>query len=171
MRGCYCDSRRRGHPRPADKETEQAEEEAENMIREYPVRPIVGVSALVLKDKKILLVRRAHEPRKSQWSLPGGVIELGETIRNAAIREIREECSIEIEIQKTLDVLDRIFRDAQGRVQYHYVLVVLLARYKSGKLRASSDIDAAEWVSVSDLERYELPDNQLELVRHASLKI
>jgi 8-oxo-dGTP diphosphatase len=125
---------------------------------------MVGVSVLVFNDGKVLLVRRGHEPRKGRWSLPGGVVELGETVRDAARREIREECHIEIEIERTLDVLDRIFKDPDGRVQYHYVLIVLLARYKSGELRADSDIEAAEWADVHDLARYDLPDEQQQLI-------
>jgi 8-oxo-dGTP diphosphatase len=132
--------------------------------RAYPAHPMVGVSVLVFNDGKVLLVRRGHEPRKGRWSLPGGVVELGETVRDAARREIREECHIEIEIERTLDVLDRIFKDPDGRVQYHYVLIVLLARYKSGELRADSDIEAAEWADVHDLARYDLPDEQQRLI-------
>lgn len=135
--------------------------------RLYPTHPIVGVSVLVFNDSKILLVRRGHEPRKGRWSLPGGVVELGETIRDAAVREIREECHIEIEVIKILDVFDRIFRDADGRVQYHYVLIALLARYTSGELRPDSDIEAAEWADVHDLSRYDLPDEQQRLIAHA----
>ncbi len=135
--------------------------------REYPPHPIVGVSVLVFQDRKILLVRRGHEPRKGQWSLPGGVVELGETVRDAAKREIREECHIEIELERTLDVLDRIFKDPDGRVQYHYVLIALLARYKSGELRADSDIEAAEWADVQNLSRYDLPDEQQQLILQA----
>lgn len=135
--------------------------------REYPSHPIVGVSVLVFKNNKILLVRRGREPLKGQWSLPGGVVELGETLREAAQREIREECHVEIEIIKTLDVLDRIFRDAGGRVQYHYLLIALLARYKSGELHADSDIEAAAWADVRKLADYELlPDHQ-ELIQRA----
>ncbi len=119
---------------------------------------------MVFKDGKVLLVRRGHEPRKGRWSLPGGVVELGETVRDAARREIREECHIEIEVERTLDVLDRIFKDPDGRVQYHYVLIVLLARYKSGELRADSDIEAAVWADVHDLPRYDLPDEQQQLI-------
>ncbi|MFN4218528.1 MAG: NUDIX hydrolase [Candidatus Bipolaricaulia bacterium] len=136
--------------------------------RLYPTHPIVGVSVLVRKDRKILLVRRGHEPRKGRWSLPGGVVELGETIRDAAIREIREECHVEIEIEKILDVLDRIFRDADGRVQYHYVLIALLARYKSGELQADSDIEAATWADVSALADYDLLADQQELIQRAT---
>nr|BAL54688.1 NUDIX hydrolase [uncultured Acetothermia bacterium]BAL58326.1 hypothetical protein HGMM_OP1C021 [Candidatus Acetothermum autotrophicum] len=132
--------------------------------RLYPAHPIVGVSVLVFKDRKILLVRRGHEPRKGRWSLPGGVVELGETVRDAAIREIREECHIEIEITRTLDVFDRIFRDPDGRVRYHYVLIAVLARYKSGELRPDSDIEAAEWADLQELSRYELPDEQQQFI-------
>jgi len=134
--------------------------------RAYPAHPIVGVSVLVFNDGKILVVRRGRDPRKGRWSLPGGVVELGETVRDAARREIREECHIEIEIERVLDVLDRIFKDPDGRVQYHYVLVVVLARYKSGELRADSDIEATEWADVHDLARYDLPDEQQQLIAH-----
>jgi ADP-ribose pyrophosphatase YjhB (NUDIX family) len=138
------------------------------MQREYPGQPIVGVSVLVFKDSKILLVRRGREPRKGQWSLPGGIVELGETVRDAAQREIREECHIEIETEKVLDVLDRISRDADGRVQYHYVLIALLARYRLGELRADSDIEAAEWADLSKLADYDLLQDQQELIRRAA---
>lgn len=138
------------------------------MQREYPGQPIVGVSVLVFKDSKILLVRRGREPRKGQWSLPGGIVELGETVRDAAQREIREECHIEIETGKVLDVLDRISRDADGRVQYHYVLIALLARYRLGELRADSDIEAAEWANLSKLADYDLLQDQQELIRRAA---
>ncbi|MCI2429164.1 NUDIX hydrolase [Candidatus Acetothermia bacterium] len=138
------------------------------MQREYPGQPIVGVSVLVFKDSKILLVRRGREPRKGQWSLPGGIVEMGETVRDAAQREIREECHIEIETEKVLDVLDRISRDADGRVQYHYVLIALLARYRLGELRADSDIEAAEWADLSKLADYDLLQDQQELIRRAA---
>ncbi|MCS6937274.1 MAG: NUDIX hydrolase [Candidatus Bipolaricaulota bacterium] len=137
------------------------------MHREYPAHPIVGVSVLVFKDNKILLVRRGHAPSQGRWSLPGGVVELGETLREAAQREIREECHIEIEIVKILDVLDRIFRDADGRVQYHYVLVALVGRYRAGELRADSDIEAAQWADVSQLARYNLMPEQQALIQRA----
>jgi ADP-ribose pyrophosphatase YjhB (NUDIX family) len=141
------------------------------MEREYPDRPIVGVSVLVFKDEKILLVLRAREPRKGQWSIPGGVVELGETIRETAVREVREECNIEIEIRRIVEVLDRIFRDAQGRVQYHYVLIALLACYKSGELRADSDIEAAAWAELSELAEYDLLLDQRELIQRAAREL
>ncbi|MCS6903192.1 MAG: NUDIX hydrolase [Candidatus Bipolaricaulota bacterium] len=135
--------------------------------REYPAHPIVGVSALVFRNNKILLVRRGHAPSKGRWSLPGGVVELGETLREAAQREIREECHVEIEVLKIFDVLDRIVRDADGRVRYHYLLIALLARYKSGELRADSDIEAAQWADVSQLAHYNLMPDQQALIQRA----
>lgn len=133
------------------------------MRREYPDRPIVGVSVLVLKEKQALLVRRGREPRQGVWQFPGGVVELGETVRAAAVREIAEECQIEIAVLSVLDVLDRITHDLAGQVQYHFVLVVLLAHYTAGELRAGADIDAATWVDLQDLEKYELPREQIAL--------
>lgn len=137
------------------------------MRREYPERPWVGVGIMVFKDGKILLGRRAKEPRRGQWSIPGGTIELGETARDAAIREIREEFAIEIEVIKFFDVFDRIFRDSEGRVQFHYVLVEFVARYTSGELQPSDDVDAAEWADPKNLAKYALPEDQLEAIGRA----
>jgi mutator protein MutT len=125
---------------------------------------------VVCKDGKILLERRARPPRRGQWSLPGGTVELGETVREAAIREMHEEFSIEVEIEKILDVIDRIFRDAQGRVQYHFVLVEFLARYKSGELRRAADIGAAEWADPENLQKYGLPPDQVDLIRRTAIE-
>ena len=95
--------------------------------RWYPQIPMVAVHALVLKERQMLLVKRSKEPSKGKWSLPGGRIELGETIYEAAKREVLEECSVEIEIERLLDVGDSIIRDEEGRVQYHFALIYLLA--------------------------------------------
>jgi mutator protein MutT len=131
------------------------------MKREYPERPWVGVGIIVFdRDGKILLGRRAKEPRRGQWSIPGGTIELGEGARDAAMREIREEFGIEIENVKFFDVFDRVFRDANQRIQYHYVLIEFTARYKSGEVKPADDIDKAEWVAFSDLAKYALPEDQ-----------
>lgn len=137
------------------------------MKREYAERPWVGVGTLVFQDGKILLGRRVREPRKGQWSIPGGMIELGETARDAAIREIREEFNIKIEIVKLFDVFDWIFRDAESKIQFHYVLIDFLARYRSGELRPLDDVDAAEWADPKNLAKYELPESQLEAIGRA----
>lgn len=112
---------------------------------------MVAVHALVLKERRILLVKRSKEPSKGRWSLPGGRIELGETIYEAVKREVLEECSIEIEIMRLLDVKDSIIWDEEGRVQYHFVLIYLLAQYTQGDAKAQSDAEECRWVTTGEL--------------------
>src|SRR5689334_9648516 len=92
-------------------------------IREYPQRPVVAVGGVIIANQQALLIRRAKEPRKGEWSIPGGAVETGETLRDALRREIREETGLAVRVGEILEVFDRILPDAQGRVQYHYVLV------------------------------------------------
>lgn len=125
--------------------------------RRYPERPLVGVGAVVFKGERILLVKRRFEPRAATWTLPGGLVERGETCRAAAVREVREECAIEIELSRLVDVIDYIERDAQERVRFHYVLVDFEARYVSGELRPSSEILDARWFSKSAISGLVLP--------------
>jgi len=99
----------------------------------------------------MLLVKRSKEPSKGKWSIPGGRLELGEAIYEAAKREVREECSIEIEIERVLEVTDNIIRDEEGRVQYHFVLIDLLARYTGGEAKAQSDAEECRWVTTEEL--------------------
>jgi len=99
------------------------------MQRQYPPTPIPSVGAIVLKNDKILLVLRGQEPSRGKWSIPGGIVEPGETIREAVRREVLEECGVEIEVGDVVEVLDAIIRDQDGRVQYHYILIDLLATY------------------------------------------
>jgi mutator protein MutT len=120
--------------------------------RDYPDRPIVGVGAVVIHDGRALVVRRATEPLKGQWSIPGGMLELGEKLRDGVAREVKEETGLNIEVGEVLDVFDSIFPDADGRPQYHYVLIDFLCRSISGELLASSDVDAAKWVTSVELD-------------------
>lgn len=113
--------------------------------RLYPGLPIAGVGAVVLNEGRLLLVKRAKEPNKGMWSIPGGAIELGETIFEAARRETREECSVEIEVVRVLDAVENIVKDAGGRVRYHYTIIDLLARYVGGEPEARSDAAACGW--------------------------
>ncbi len=122
------------------------------MKRDYPDRPIVGVGAVVVENGRVLLVRRATEPLKGQWSVPGGVLEIGETLREGTAREAREETGLVIEAGEVLDVFDGIYRDPDGRTRYHYVLIDFLCRIVSGTLVAGGDAADARWFSASEVQ-------------------
>src|SRR5271155_1859677 len=104
------------------------------MQREYPEQPLVGVGAIIIEDSRVVLVKRLHPPLQDKWSIPGGVLEVGELVREAAIREAREETGLIIEPGELLGVYDRVVRDADKRVQYHYVLIDFLCRRVAGDL-------------------------------------
>jgi ADP-ribose pyrophosphatase YjhB (NUDIX family) len=123
-------------------------------VRLYPERPIVGVGAVVLDGPRVLLVRRANEPLKGEWSLPGGAVDVGETLEDAIRREVLEETSLVVEVGPVVEVLDRIRRDPDGRVRFHYVLVDFLCRPCGGALRCGSDAEDAVWAEQSELARY-----------------
>ena len=123
------------------------------MKREYPEAPITGVGVVVLKGDQVLLVRRGQEPGLGRWGLPGGAIELGETVAQAAEREVAEECGIEIEIRDVIEVIDRIIPDDGGQVKYHYILIDLLAEHRRGDPTASSDAAEACWISENELDQ------------------
>lgn len=126
-------------------------------LREYPTFPIPGVGVVCFRDESVLLVRRGKEPRRGEWSIPGGAIEMGETTREAAIREFGEECGGAIELGGLIEVLDLIERDEQGRVKYHYVLIDYWAEWLGGELRADDDAMDARWVPTLELDSYGLP--------------
>ncbi len=113
--------------------------------REYPQAPLVGVGAVVEQDGRVLLVRRGSEPLKGHWTLPGGALEVGETLAEGVVREVREETGLEVEPIELIEVLDRIHREGE-RVRYHYVIADYLCRVTGGRLHAASDADAVRWV-------------------------
>ena len=137
------------------------------MKREYPDRPIVGVGAVIVDGGRVLLVKRGTPPLEGEWSLPGGAVEIGETLRGAAEREALEETGLLVEAGEVLEVLDRIIPGDDGRTQYHYVLIDFLCRLKSGELRAGGDAMQAEWVGVSDLDLYRLEQPAREVILKA----
>jgi len=130
---------------------------------------MVAVHPLVLKEGRMLLIKRAKEPSKGIWSLPGGRIELGETIYEAARREVLEECSIEIEIERLLDVADSIIRDEESRIHYHFAIIYLLARYKGGDVKAQSDAEDAKWVTTDELDKLDIHPHLRVLLMQAGL--
>jgi 8-oxo-dGTP diphosphatase len=135
--------------------------------RTYPERPIVGVGAVVLDGSRVLLVKRAHEPLKGQWSVPGGAVEIGETLEEAIRREVLEETSLDIEVGPIVDVLDRIRHDPDGRVKFHYVLVDFVCRRVGGTLRGASDAEEATWAERADLGRYGVAEATIGVIEKA----
>jgi 8-oxo-dGTP diphosphatase len=113
--------------------------------REYPAAPLIGVGAVIVHESRVLLVRRGSEPMKGHWTLPGGVLEVGETLTEGVAREVREETGLAVEPVELVEVLDRIHRE-DGKVRYHYVILDYLCRVTGGELCAASDADAARWV-------------------------
>jgi 8-oxo-dGTP diphosphatase len=135
--------------------------------REYPPYPRVGVGAVVLHRGKVLLVRRGRPPSAGRWSLPGGLVELGETTVEAVKRELMEECGIVIDVVDVAGVLDRVVHDDAGRVRYHYVLVDFLASTASDAVTAGSDADEACWVDTGEVERMEVTEGLMNMIQRA----
>ena len=126
------------------------------MKRDYPDRPIVGVGAVIVRDQRAVIVRRGGEPLAGEWSVPGGVLELGETLRQGAEREALEETGLTVRAGEVLEVFDSIVPDASGRLQYHFVLIDFLCEYVSGEIRAGGDAADARWVTLAELPQLSL---------------
>jgi 8-oxo-dGTP diphosphatase len=135
--------------------------------RVYPERPIVSVGAVILDDERVLLVKRGQAPLKGQWSLPGGVVEAGETLHDALLREVREETGLAVDVGPVVEVLDRITRDADGRVEYHYVIIDYLCRVAGGTLACATDADDARWIARADVGGYEVTTKVREVIERA----
>jgi 8-oxo-dGTP diphosphatase len=126
------------------------------MNREYPESPFVGVGAVIVRENRVLLIRRGQAPLMGEWSLPGGVLECGETLRDATIREAGEETGLVVEVGVMLGVYERVIRSEDARVRYHYVLIDFLCRPIAGELKAASDAAEARWYSREDLPALKL---------------
>lgn len=132
-----------------------------------PRRPLIGVGVVVFKGDRVLLIRRGKDPMRGRWSLPGGRQRLGETVRAAARREVREEAGIEIEIAGLLDVIDSLTHDADGGVAYHYTLIDFVAVWRDGALCAGDDAAEACWADPDDLDGYDLWSETLRVIHLA----
>jgi ADP-ribose pyrophosphatase YjhB (NUDIX family) len=136
------------------------------MRREYPEHPLVGVGGVVIHRDRALLIRRGSEPLKGEWSIPGGMLELGEELAGGVQRELKEETGLDVEPLECILVFDRIMREGK-RVKYHYVIVDYLCRRKRGRLRPASDVVDARWVRREDLPQYHLTDMATAVILRA----
>jgi 8-oxo-dGTP diphosphatase len=134
------------------------------MKREYPERPFVGVGAIIVEDGRVALIRRGRPPLDGEWSIPGGALELGETVREAAVREALEETGLTVEAQDLLGVFDRVMRDAEGRVLYHYVLIDFLCKRTAGRLHAAGDAIEAAWFIPEELAGLGLAEDTVKVI-------
>ena len=126
------------------------------MAREYPEHPVVGVGAVVVRDGKALIVKRAPEPRKGEWSLPGGLLELGESLQDAVRREIKEETSLDVTVGPIIETFDRVHRDDHGKIRYHFVIVDFVCWPDGGEAIPGSDAEGVAWVSGAEIDNYKV---------------
>jgi len=139
------------------------------MSREYPSKPIVGVGVLIKLGEEYLLIKRASDPDKGLWTIPGGTVKVGEKIREAALREVQEETGLEVEICEPIDVIDKIVYDEADRIKYHFVIVDFLAVPKGGIVKASSDALEAKWVRLEEFRQYPLTETFKFLLKKIAL--
>ncbi len=138
------------------------------MGRKYPDYPYVGTGAVIIDDGKILLVKRANEPNRGFWSVPGGVVRLGETLHSALIREVKEETGLDIEVKDIACVSEEIFRN--GDIKFHYIIIDFFAEVKSGELKAGSDAMDAKWFTFDEVERIQAVEFIKKFVRRLKNK-
>ncbi len=134
------------------------------MQREFPEVPLVGVGAIIIEGERVALVKRRHPPLQDQWSIPGGVLEVGELVREAAVREAREETGLTVEPAELLGVYDRVLRDVDERVQYHYVLIDFLCRRVAGNIAANSDAAEVRWFTRDELPALKLAEDTVDVI-------
>jgi 8-oxo-dGTP diphosphatase len=136
------------------------------MKREYPRHPILGVGGVVIHGNRVLLIRRGREPLKGEWSIPGGMLELGESLEDGVKREVLEETGLKVRPLKVLTVFDRIQKNGE-RVQYHYVIVDYVCRPTGGRLKSGSDVLDARWVEREELARYQITPKAAAVIADA----
>ncbi len=139
------------------------------MEREYPKYPLVGVGAIIFDQTRtrVLLVKRAREPAKGLWSVPGGLVDVGETLEEAVQREVREEVGLEVRVGPLVEIMDRIIYDDKLRVQYHYLLVDFLCTVDGEEPQVASDVEEAKWFALDQLDDSEMTHSTLEVIEKA----
>ena len=126
------------------------------MKRMYPDQPIVGVGIVIVHDRKIALIKRSNEPSKGKWTIPGGLVELGESVETAVIREAKEETCLDVEDPQLIDVVGNVDRDQENKIKYHYVIIDYLVHVQKGNIQAASDAKELRWVPFDEVEGYNL---------------
>jgi 8-oxo-dGTP diphosphatase len=139
--------------------------------RLYPRQPLVGVGAIIFCDGKILLEKRKNEPGKGKWSIPGGLVELGESPEQTVIREVSEETCLNVEKPEHIDVVNSIARDENGEIKYHFVIVDYFVKLRGGELKASSDAEELRWVRLAEVEKYDLTESFREFFQRNGRRI
>jgi 8-oxo-dGTP diphosphatase len=135
------------------------------MAREYPAQPVVGVGAVVVREGRALIIKRAHEPRKGEWSLPGGHVDLGESLFDAVRREVKEETGLEVHPGPIIETFDRVHRDPDGRIRYHFVIVDFVCEAPKGDPVAGDDAEAVAWAAVTELDDYGVNAHAAAVIR------
>lgn len=135
--------------------------------RTYPSRPIVGVGGVIVDDDRVVLIKRKYEPLALRWSIPGGTLDVGEPLELGVARELLEETGLVVRVGPVIEVFDRILRDDDGRVKYHFVLVDYLCLPVGGTLQAGDDVSHAEWASFDGLAPYDLTDKATSVIARA----
>jgi mutator protein MutT len=136
--------------------------------REYSDTPLVGVGAFIKKNNSVLLVKREHEPGKGKWSLPGGLVNLGEKIRDAIKREVEEEVGLNVDVVKIVDVFDSIVYDDKGRVRFHYVIVGFIVEIVGGEVRGSEEASQVKWFKAEELKDLNMTDTTRKLLKEVN---
>jgi len=126
------------------------------MKRLYPDQPIVGIGSVITREGKIALIKRGNEPGKGKWSVPGGLVELGETLEQTVIRETKEETGLDVENPRLIDVVSYVDLDEKGKIRYHYIIIDYLVHVKYGTAEAASDAAELRWVPFDEVENYDL---------------
>jgi len=139
--------------------------------RLYPKQPVLGVGALIVCDGKLLLEKRKNEPGKGKWSIPGGLVELGESIEQTVVREVEEETGLEVEKPEHIDVVDNVVRDDNDEIKYHFVIIDYFVKLKGGTVKAASDAEELKWVALSDVEKYDLTKTFREFFQRNKQKL
>jgi 8-oxo-dGTP diphosphatase len=124
--------------------------------RLYPSQPVVGVGAIIVCNGKILLEKRKSEPGRGKWSVPGGLVELGESTEQAVIREVKEETGLDVENPELIDVVNNIILDANGKIEYHFVILDYFVKLRGGELNAADDAEELKWVALDEVEKYNI---------------